>query len=87
MARVIFELAGFFFVPFLAYAAFVIWVGKHPREAKKIFEKKAFLIQTIIGLALMAGVLLFLGFTDAPNRGAYQPAVFKDGKLVPGSIQ
>ncbi|MGL5447583.1 MAG: DUF6111 family protein [Rhabdaerophilum sp.] len=87
MARVIFELAGFFFLPFLAYAAFVIWMGKHPREAKKIFEKKAFLIQTIIGLALMAGVLLFLGISDQAQVGAYRPAVFKDGKLVPGSIQ
>lgn len=87
MARVIFEVGGFFFLPFLAYAIFVVWVGKHPREAKKIFEKKAFLIQTIIGLALMAAVLLFLGFTDTPQKGAYQPAVFKDGKLVPGSIE
>lgn len=87
MARVIFEIGGFFFLPFLAYAAFVIWEGKHPREAKKIFEKKAFLIQTIIGLALMATVLLVFGFTDAPHKGAYQPAVFKDGQLVPGTIQ
>jgi hypothetical protein len=87
MARILFEIAGFFFLPFLAYAAFLIWQGKHPQAAKAIFEKKALLIQTLIGLVLMAFVLLALGVTDERHQGAYRPAVFKDGKLVPGSIE
>ncbi|MCA3611312.1 MAG: hypothetical protein ING72_09900 [Methylobacterium sp.] len=52
-----------------------------------MFEQKALLVQTLIGLVLMALVVLFIGFTDEVHQGAYRPAVFKDGKLVPGTIE
>lgn len=87
MGRILFEIGGFFFVPFVAYAAFLMWQGRHPQAAKQIFERKALLVQTLIGLILMAAVVLFIGFTDEAHKGAYRPAVFKDGKLVPGSIE
>ena len=87
MARILFEIGGFFFMPFLAYAAFLMWQGRHPQAAKRMFEQKALLVQTLIGLVLMALVVLFIGFTDEVHQGAYRPAVFKDGKLVPGTIE
>ncbi len=87
MGRILFEIGGFFFVPFVAYAAFLMWQGRHPQAAKQMFERKALLVQTLIGLILMAAVVLFIGFTDEAHKGAYSPAVFKDGKLVPGSIE
>jgi hypothetical protein len=87
MARIFLEIGGFFFLPFVTYAAFLIWQGKHPQAAKAIFQKKPLLIQTLIGLALMALVLLVMGLTDERNTGGYQPAIFKDGKLVPGSVK
>ncbi|PPD13766.1 MAG: hypothetical protein CTY25_10910 [Methylobacterium sp.] len=87
MGRILFEIGGFFFVPFVAYAAFLVWQGRHPQAAKQIFERKALLVQTLIGLVLMALVVLFIGLTDEAHRGAYRPAVFKDGQLVPGKVE
>lgn len=87
MARVIFEIGGFFFLPFVAYAAFLIWQGRHPQAAKQIFGKRALLIQTLIGLALMVAVLLVMGLTDERKTGVYRPAVVKDGILVPGGVE
>ncbi|MCU0819539.1 MAG: DUF6111 family protein [Beijerinckiaceae bacterium] len=87
MGRILFEIGGFFFVPFVAYAAFLMWQGRHPQAAKQMFERKALLVQTLIGLVLMALVVLFIGFTDETRKGAYRPAIFKDGQLVPGTIE
>lgn len=87
MGRIVFELSGFFFLPFIAYALFLIWSEKHPRAAKKILHAKALQIQTVIGLALVVTVLLVLGLSDPHQTGGYAPAVFKDGKVVPGQVQ
>jgi hypothetical protein len=87
MSRVFIELSGFFFLPFIAYALFLIWREKHPRAAKAILTKKALQIQALLGLALVASVLLALGLSDPHRTGGYAPAVFKDGQLVPGSVK
>jgi Family of unknown function (DUF6111) len=87
MARIVFELAGFFILPFLCYAGFLIWQQRHPRAAKKILTRKALQWQTLAGVALMAMVLVVYGLTDESHTGAYSPAVFKDGQLVPGRVE
>lgn len=87
MSRVIFELSGFFLLPFIAYAAFLIWRDKHPRAAKAILTKKALQVQALIGLALVVSVLLVLGLNDPHRTGPYSPAIFKDGKLIEGKVQ
>lgn len=87
MGRIIFELSGFFLLPFLCYAGFLMWVHKHPKAAKQIFKSKALVIQSLIGLALVAVVLLLIGFVEVPHQGGYAPAVFKDGKLIPGRVE
>ncbi len=87
MGRIIFELSGFFFLPFLCYAAFLVWQQKHPRAAKKILTKRALQIQTLIGLVFVVFVLLIYAFADEKRTGSYSPAVFRDGKLVPGRVE
>lgn len=87
MSRIIFELSGFFFLPFIAYAAFLIWSEKHPRAAKRVLHAKALQIQALIGLAFVVAALLVAGLGDPHRTGAYAPAVFKDGKVVPGRVQ
>lgn len=86
MARIIFELAGFFVLPFMAYAAFLVWQHRHPSAARAIFRRKALMVQSLIGLGIVAAFLLAFGFSQEPHRGAYAPAVFKDGTLVPGRV-
>lgn len=87
MGRVFFELSGFFFLPFLAYAGFLIWRDKHPRAAKAILTRKALQVQALAGLVLVVGALLVLGLNDPHRTGGYSPAVFRDGKLVPGQVK
>lgn len=87
MGRIVFELSGFFFLPFLCYAAFLIWQERHPRAARRILTRKALQVQALIGLIFVAGALLIVGLTDRQSTGAYVPAVVKDGKLIPGRVE
>jgi ethanolamine transporter EutH len=87
MGRIIFELSGFFFLPFICYAGFLIWQERHPSAARAILTRKALQIQTLIGLVLVVAFLLVFGLSDEHKTGGYVPAVVKDGKLVPGRIE
>lgn len=87
MGRIVFELSGFFFLPFIAYAAFLVWQERHPRAAKQILTRRALQVQALIGLVLVAAALIFVGMTDRQSTGGYVPAVVKDGKLIPGRVE
>ena len=87
MTRIVFELLGFFILPFLCYAGFLILQQRNPRAAKKVLTRKALQWQSLIGVALVAGVLIVLALVDEQHKGGYSPAVFKDGKLVPGRVE
>jgi Family of unknown function (DUF6111) len=87
MGRVIFELSGFFFLPFIAYAAFLIWQHGHPRAAHRVLHKKALQIQVLIGLIFVVAALFVLGLADEKRIGGYAPAEFRNGQLVPGKIE
>lgn len=87
MGRIIFELAGFFILPFIAYAGFVIWQERHPRAARKVLHARALRIQALVGMIFVVASLLVFGLADEKRRGGYSPAVFKDGQLVPGRVE
>lgn len=87
MGRIVFELSGFFLLPFICYAAFLIWQQKHPAAAKKMLTAKALQIQSLIGLAFVVAALLFFGLSDEKHTGPYSPAIFKDGKLIQGKVE
>lgn len=87
MTRIVFELTGFFLLPFLCYAGFLILQQRNPRAARKILTRRALQWQTLAGVALMALVLVVYGLTDESHTGPYSPAVFKDGQLVPGRVE
>lgn len=87
MARIVIELLGFFILPFLCYAGFLVLQQRNPAAAKRILTRRALQWQSLAGLALIAMVLLAYAITDDKNRGPYSPAVFKDGKLVPGRVE
>ncbi len=86
MGRIVFELSGFFLLPFLAYAAFLVWSEKHPRAARRVLHARALQVQALIGLALVVAVLLVSGLAQPHRTGGYSPAVFRDGKVVPGAV-
>jgi hypothetical protein len=87
MARILVELVAVFLIPFLAYAGFLIFRAKNPRAARAIMSSRALVIQSLIGLAFMVLSLLAFGLSDERNTGAYRPAEFRDGQLVPGRVE
>jgi uncharacterized membrane protein YjgN (DUF898 family) len=86
MARIIVELVAVFLIPFLAYAGFLIFQARNPSAARAILQSRALVIQSLIGLVLMVLALLAYGLADEQHRGAYRPAEFKNGQLVPGKV-
>jgi hypothetical protein len=87
MGRIVFELSGFFFLPFLCYAAFLVWQERHPRAAMAILTRRALQVQALAGLILVAAMLLIFGLSDQKKTGAYVPAVVRDGQLIPGRVE
>lgn len=87
MARIVLELTGLFLLPFLAYAGFLVLSARDPAAAKRILTKRALQIQALVGLVVVAAFLLVAGLSEERHRGAYSPAIFKDGKLVPGRVE
>lgn len=87
MARIIVELVAVFLIPFLAYAGFLIFQARNPSAARAILQSRALVIQSLIGLIFVVLALLVFGLTDPRNTGAYRPAEFRDGQLVPGRVE
>jgi hypothetical protein len=76
---------GFFIIPFVLYAAFLIAtrVGLLHPEAWSLW-KVASLTAAAVVLAFV-GLLLFADFSGAPPGSTYVPAHLENGKLVPGT--
>ena len=84
MIRPVLTELALFLAPFVGYAIF-LYVTR-PR----VFEREAWPIKTVAGLAiaalvLMLGSFLILAhFSGAPPGSVYEPAHLEDGKFVPG---
>ncbi len=86
MLRSFAEVIALFALPFMLFmlACFVrgrplsLFDPDHREHMSRLVL--AGLISAIIGI-------LLLGFFEENKTGAYEPAVFKDGKLVPGRLQ
>ena len=85
MLRVILINTLLFLLPFLIYAAYVVWVkGVAPNRA---MAGAPFLWLILAGLtALFVGLLTLVEFTGGDPGGAYKPAVIEDGVIKPGRI-
>lgn len=86
MARLFAFNVIFFLLPFAIYAG---WLLATRGSAANIEDWQG---RTVAYLAVGGAVVLtvalvaFTSFRGAPPRGVYQPAVFENGKLVPGHI-
>jgi Family of unknown function (DUF6111) len=53
-----------------------------------VFSDAPFIWLALIGAGLVFAVLLLFGSVSTSNpNGTYEPAVYKDGKIVPGRIK
>jgi hypothetical protein len=86
MARLVAFNVIFFLLPFALYAG---WLLATRGTAANVDDWQG---RTIAYLGLGGAVVLtvalvaFTSFRGAPPGGVYQPAVFEDGRLIPGHI-
>jgi hypothetical protein len=85
MLRIVIINILLFLLPFLIYAAYVVWVkGVAPNRA---MAGAPFLWLILAGLfALFIGLLTLVEFTGGDREGTYKPSVLEDGIIKPGGI-
>lgn len=85
MFRVILINILLFLLPFLVYAAYVVWVkGVAPNRA---MAGAPFLWLVSAGLVvLFVGLFTLVEFSGGDRDGSYQPSVLEDGVIKPGGI-
>ncbi len=85
MLRIVIINILLFLLPFLIYAAYVVWVkGVAPNRA---MAGAPFLWLILAGLAVLCiGIITLVEFSGAGPGGSYRPAVIEDGVIKPGGI-
>ncbi|MHA1517778.1 MAG: DUF6111 family protein [Alphaproteobacteria bacterium] len=74
-----------FALPFLLYAAYVIWVkGASPQT---VWQGAPFLwlFAAAVGLMIVA-MLMLVQFSGGDREGTYHPPILEDGEIKPGRI-
>lgn len=85
MIRAIFGEALFFFLPFVAFAIFLLLRRRSPFRWAAWSDKTAWLVLAGLGLAVAA--LLYTGLTADRQRGAFEPPHLENGQVVPGRFR
>lgn len=86
MLRVVLEVLLFFVVPFALYAGWLVVQQRYPLVAEH-WSRGVLYWLALAGLVCAVVGVLTLGVTQDGERGSYQPAVIKDGQLVPGHFE
>ena len=85
MGRVVLESLLFLGVPFVLFAGWLL-ARRQPLMSRESWEGHGGWL-TIVGLALVIGMIVYSGFLAPRSTGAYVPAHMENGKLVPGRLQ
>jgi hypothetical protein len=85
MTRAIFGEALLFFLPFVAFAAYLVLRRRNPLAWSSWSDQSVRLV--IAGLALAILALLYTGVTADRQTGAFQPTRVENGRVVPGQFQ
>jgi len=74
-----------FLLPFLAYAAFMVWVKGRPAASLMNSAPIFWLLAAGFGL-LFAVTATLVQFSGGDREGTYHPPVLEDGVIKPGGI-
>jgi hypothetical protein len=85
MLRGLIEEILLFFLPFAAFAAWLIFTKRNPLDIDHWGPHRYAL--SVIGVALVIVALLWAGLTQDRFIGVYEPARVEDGRLVPGGFR
>ena len=88
MIRVFIENLLLFLLPTALYVSFAMLVRRTDTSAIAVINRAPILTLAILGAGLVAIVMsLFGNIGDGKPGQAYEPAVFKDGKVIPGRMR
>lgn len=85
MTRAFFGEALLFFVPFAAFAAYLIVRRRNPLAWASWSDQSLRLV--IAGLTLAILALVFTGITAERRTGEFQPTRVENGRVVPGQFR
>lgn len=88
MIRIVIENILLLLLPTLFYIAYVYLTVGSKDAKKKVLDDAPIVWLFVAGVVLVLVVLAVFGGSNGGRPGeAYQPPVFKDGKIVPGHIK
>jgi hypothetical protein len=89
--RIIVENIVLFLLPACLYVGYVLLVHKTGQTPRQVMDDAPLLMLFIAGIGLIGATLLVFGVRGAEDEGragqAYEPSVYKDGKLYPGRVK
>ncbi|HEY8384142.1 MAG TPA: DUF6111 family protein [Microvirga sp.] len=85
MSRVIFGEALLFFLPFVAFALYLLFRRRNPLSWSSWSDQTAWLV--IAGLACTIVALIIGGVTADRQTGAFAPTRIENGRVVPGQFR
>jgi hypothetical protein len=87
MVRTILVQILLFLSPFAVYSL-VLYFTRRDARLREHWPNRVLVSLAIAGCVLViAGLAVFAQFSGAPTTGVYEPAQYKDGKLIPGRIK
>ena len=88
MIRVFIESLMLFLAPTVLYVSFALLTRRDNTSSVAIITRAPILTLALLGASLVALVLSLFGNVGEGKPGqAYEPAVFKDGKVIPGRMK
>ncbi len=85
MTRAVFGEALLFFLPFAAFALYLVIRRRNPFAWAAWSGQVSWLV--IAGLACAILALLYTGITADRRQGPYQPTHMENGRVVPGQFK
>lgn len=88
MIRVVIEIMLLFLLPTALYVSFALLTRGPETTSTAIISRAPVLMLAILGASLVSIVLSIFGNAGNGRPGqAYEPAVIKDGKVIPGRMK
>ena len=88
MTRVVLENVLLFLLPTLLYVGYVYFTREPGRGGTRVMDEAPLVWLFIAGAVLVIVTLVAFGSTSGGKPGQhYEPAVMKDGRIVPGHIE
>jgi hypothetical protein len=88
MIKIIIENLLVFFLPAALYISFGLLTRRTGTTVGAVFNRAPLLLLAVLGAGLVVAVMAMFGKVGDGKPGqAYEPAILKDGEVVPGRMR